>query len=392
MSIGSLVGKRTVTLSGWTATVRILHYYKTSYPDTYGGVEQMIHQLCRAGNARGISHHVLSLGALTGRPHTIEGYTRQVVRRDFSIASTDVSRASLGYFRAEVAKADIVHFHFPWPFADLAHLLNGGNRPSLVTYHSDIVRQRKLLSLYRPLKHRFLGSVDRIVATSPNYLATSDVLARYRLKTDVIPIGLDPTTYPVPSAAKLAEWRRRVGDRFFLFVGVLRYYKGLHILLEALRNIDLPVVIVGSGPIESELRRLASEYRLRNTRFLGILPEVDKAALLTLCNAVVFPSHLRSEAFGISLLEGAMFGKPMISSEIGTGTTYINEAGITGLVVPPSDPTALQQAMQLLWQQPDVARDMGLRAEARFSELFTANTMADSYARVYREILEKRGR
>ena len=372
--------------------MRILHYYKTSYPDTYGGVEQMVHQLCRTGSARGISHHVLSLGALTGRLHAIEGYTRQVVQRDFSIASLDVSVASLAYFRAEVAKADIVHFHFPWPFADMAYLLKGANKPSLVTYHSDIVRQRKLLLLYRPLKRRFLGCVDRIVATSPNYLETSDVLGRYRHKTEVIPIGLDPATYAAPTAAKLAEWRRKAGTRFFLFVGVLRYYKGLHILLEALRNIDLPVVIVGSGPIEFELRRLASEYGLRNTHFFGILPEEDKVALLRLCSAVVFPSHLRSEAFGISLLEGAMFGKPMISSEIGTGTTYINEAGITGLVVPPSDPIALRQAMQLLWQQPDVARDMGQRAEARFIRFFTANTMAESYARVYRDILEKRGR
>jgi rhamnosyl/mannosyltransferase len=66
--------------------------------------------------------------------------------------------------------------------------------------------------------------VDRIVATSPNYLATSDVLDKFREKTNVIPIGIDRSTYPEPSSTLLAHWRRRFGDRFFLFVGVLRYY------------------------------------------------------------------------------------------------------------------------------------------------------------------------
>jgi rhamnosyl/mannosyltransferase len=109
-------------------------------------------------------------------------------------------------------------------------------------------------------------------------------------------------------------------------------------------------------------------------------------ALLELCYAVAFPSHLRSEAFGISLLEGAMFGKPMISSEIGTGTTYINVDGETGLVVPPSDPAAFRQAIRTLWDDPELARAMGARAEARYHQLFTSEQMATGYTELYREL------
>jgi rhamnosyl/mannosyltransferase len=126
---------------------------------------------------------------------------------------------------------------------------------------------------------------------------------------------------------------------------------------------------------------------LRNVHFLGTLEDEDKAALLQLCYAIVFPSHLRSEAFGISLLEGAMFGKPMISSEIGTGTSFINIHGETGLVVPPSDPAAFRNAMSRLWSNPDMAADMGRSAEARYWELFTAEKMAAGYASLYRELL-----
>jgi rhamnosyl/mannosyltransferase len=124
--------------------------------------------------------------------------------------------------------------------------------------------------------------------------------------------------------------------------------------------------------------------------FTGALEEADKAALLTLAYGLAFPSHLRSEAFGISLLEGAMYGKPMISCEIGTGTTYINVDGETGIVVPPSDPQALRGAMRTLWENPELARDMGARAEARYHALFTSEQMAAGYTALYQELVAKR--
>lgn len=90
-----------------------------------------------------------------------------------------------------------------------------------------------------------------------------------------------------------------------------------------------------------------------------------------------------------ALLEGAMFGKPMISSEIGTGTTYINVYGETGLVVPPSDPKALRQAMQHLWYNPLFASEMGRLAEKRYLALFTADKMVNSYVELYRKLLHE---
>jgi rhamnosyl/mannosyltransferase len=262
-------------------------------------------------------------------------------------------------------------------------------KPSVVTYHSDIVRQKHLLRLYQPLKHRFLQSVDTIVATSPNYLASSAVLDRYRDKTRVITYGLDRSTYPEPSQELMDKWRAKVGGKFFLFVGVLRYYKGLHILLDAVEKLDYPVVIVGAGPIEQELKSHAERLGLKHVHFVGALDDPDKVALLRLCYAVAFPSHLRSEAFGISLLEGAMFGKPMISSEIGTGTTYINVDGQTGLVVPPSDPQALGAAMRTLWENPALAAQMGERAAERYRELFTSEQMAAGYTALYEELVAR---
>lgn len=371
--------------------MRVLHFYKTSFPDTMGGVEQVINQIARGANKLGVKTDVLSLTP-ERVPRTIEidGYLAHRARLDLQIASTGFSVSAFLRFAQLAKKADVIHYHFPWPFMDVVHFATMVKKPTVVTYHSDIIRQKHLLKIYRPLKWKFLGDMSRIVATSPNYLATSDVLAKYRHKVSVIPIGLDKATYPVPSSEKLAYWRNKLGRKFFLFVGVIRYYKGLHILMEAAKGTDYPIVIVGAGPIEEELKQQAAQLGLQYIHFLGHLPDEDKVALLTLCYGVLFPSHLRSEAFGISLLEGAMYGKPMISSEIGTGTTFINIANETGLVVPPSDPAALRQAMQYLWEHPEQATEMGLRAEERYWKHFTADQMVRSYVDLYGDLAKHR--
>lgn len=369
--------------------MRVLHFYKTYYPDSVGGVEQVIRQMCVGTGRLGVDNTVLTLTREKDNfDFEFEGHHVHRVPLDFEISSTGFSFAALRALARMAREADVVHYHFPWPFMDLAHFIARVKKPTLVTYHSDIVRQKQLLRLYQPLKHRFLQSVDTIVATSPNYMASSAVLDRYRDKTRVITYGLDKSIYPQADPALMEQWREKIGGRFFLFVGVLRYYKGLHILLDAVANSDYPVVIVGAGPIEMELKAHAERLGLAHVMFVGALGEDDKVALLTLCYAVAFPSHLRSEAFGISLLEGAMYGKPMISSEIGTGTTYINVDGDTGLVVPPSDPQAFGAAMKTLWDNPELAAAMGRRAEARYWELFSSETMARNYLALYEELAQ----
>lgn len=371
--------------------MRVLHFYKTYLPDSMGGIEQVIFQLCDSSDRLGIDNTVLTLsndpapGPISIRQHKVHQ-----ARMDFQLASTGFSYSVFKKFRELAAEADVINYHFPWPFMDLVHFCSALNKPYVVTYHSDIVRQRHLLKLYRPLMRRFLNGADRIVAASPNYVHTSDVLKEYRDKTQIITYGLNKASYPQRDAERIAQWKAKLGERFFLFVGVMRYYKGLHILLDALKGVDYPVVIVGAGPLEKELHAQAQALGLRNLHFLGRLGDEDKVALLELSYAIVFPSHLRSEAFGISLLEGAMYGKPMISSEIGTGTSYINIHNETGLVVPPSNPEAFREAMRTLWDNPAQAREMGIRAEERYRQLFTSEEMGRKWLQLYEALLEQK--
>lgn len=371
--------------------MRVLHFYKTYYTESMGGVEQAMRQLCAATARLGVTNEVLTLTRRNAADDILfEGHRVRRLPLDLELASNGMAWAAFGELARRAAGCDLVHYHFPWPFADLAHFIARTGKPAVLTYHSDIVRQQHWLRLYRPLMHRFLGSVDCIVATSPNYLASSPVLARYRDKTRIISYGLEPRLYPAPGPGALAHWRARAGARFFLFTGVLRYYKGLHVLLDALALAPCRVVIAGAGPLQDALRAQASRLGLDQLLFAGAVGEEDKAALLTLCEGVVFPSHLRSEAFGISLLEGAMYGKPLVCCEIGTGTSFINVDGETGFVVAPDNPAALAAAMRRLWDAPALAAAMGKRARSRFLAQFTAAHMGEGYATLYRELLARR--
>ncbi len=370
--------------------LKVLHVYRTYFPDSQGGLEEVIRQVCLNTRPLDVESRVFTLSE-NPTPATIDAPEGRVVRvrQNFEIASCGFTFGGLAEFRQQVEWADLVHYHFPWPYADVMYSLYGRIRPSILTYHSDIVRQKVLAWMYGPLMRRFLKRMDRIVATSPNYLATSDVLSRVGGDVEIVPIGLSPASYP--DDGDLAASRERVardfGEGFFLFVGVLRYYKGLHILLEAMQGAGYRSVIVGKGPEEAALRRRARELGLDNVVFAGYLPNEEKMALLEACRAVVFPSYLRSEAFGVTLLEGAMSGKPLISAEVGSGSSHINLHEHTGLVVTPGDPVSLRAAMERLHADPDYADALGERARGRFQAMFTGEAMGKAYARIYQDVL-----
>ena len=369
------------------APLRVLHVYRTYYPDSQGGIEELIRQICLYTKSRGIENRLLSLSA-NASPLVLRRNEASVyrARRDVEVASCGMSLQAFTMHDRLARWADLIHYHFPWPFGDLLHLTSRVKRPTVLTYHSDIVRQRVLRLLYRPVMNRFLRNVDCIVGTSPNYFATSDVLRRFKDKVEIVPIGLNEHTYPKVSPEIRAQMRGKYGEGFFLFIGVLRYYKGLHILLDACANASFRAVIAGSGPTERELLDQARRLRLDNVSFAGHVSNEEKVALLSLCRGVVFPSYLRTEAFGVALLEGAMYGKALISTEAGSGTSHVNIGGETGLVVAPGSAPALRQAMDRIHQCPELADEMGGRARERFEQFFTGDLMGERYDAIYHSL------
>ncbi|MEP2981260.1 MAG: glycosyltransferase [Lentilitoribacter sp.] len=364
--------------------MRVLHVYKTSFPTTVGGVQVFIDTLSNETNKLGVKNTVLSLAPVEKTTEvTVNDYKVILVKEDLFIASTGFSLSAFKEYRKQAKLADIIHFHFPNPFGDLLYLFTKKDKPCIVTYHSDIIKQKRLLKIYQPVMNMFLNRMRKIVATSPKYLESSNVLQQHKDKVDVIPIGITEPSTTAEIQRCIIDWKSKLPGKFFLFVGELRYYKGLKTAIDAAAKSELPFVIAGKGGDEAELRAYTQELGAHNVIFLGFVSDDDKAALLELCHCFVMPSHLRSEAFGISLLEAAARGKPMISCEIGTGTSYVNLDLETGIVVEPRSISALVNAMTKIYENDGLAGKYGTNARKRFQKLFKAEQQAIQYFDVY---------
>ena len=368
--------------------MNVLHIYKTCILQSQGGVETFINTLCKFDSKLGIKNKILILSPNPKKDSIkLEGYEVFQAKQIFFLASTGFSITAFFQFKKLIKDIDIVHYHFPNPYADLLHLLCRPEQKTILTYHSDIIRQKIFLPFYKPLRNFFLNSLDKVIATSPNYYVTSEVLQKYSKKVSIIPIGIDHKKYESLDINRYDYWSNQFREPFFLFIGALRYYKGLHLALDAIKDTKINLVIAGANGVENKLKSQASKLKLDNVNFLGFVEEEDKIALLNLCYGFIFPSHLRSEAFGISLLEAASVGKPLISSEIGTGTTYVNIHNETGLVINPGSSMDLRNAMQYLLDNPVIAKKMGQSAKKRSKALFSGNDQAKSYYDLYNELV-----
>jgi rhamnosyl/mannosyltransferase len=367
--------------------MHILYIFKDYFP-ILGGIENNLRDLAEGLAGRG--HQVTVLVTNTGR-RTVEERPAPGLRviktgRALQAASTPLSPAMLA--AARTLRPDLVHLHFPYPPGDLAALAVPGGPPLTLTYHSDIVRQRTLLRLYRPLLALTLRRAARIFCTSPQYIASSPFLRPHAAKCVVMPSAVDTARFGRADPAAVAAVRAAHPGPLLLFVGRLRYYKGLHVLLDALPQIRATLLIAGTGP---ERGRLEAQARARGVGgrvvFLGDVDDADLPALYQAADLFVLPAHLRAEALGLAQIEALASGTPSVSTELGTGTSFANLHGRTGFVVPPADPPALARALNVLLANPDLRRRFGEAGRRRVAELFSLERMLDTAERTYREVL-----
>jgi len=368
--------------------MKVLQVYKDYYPPVKGGIEGHINLLSRGLAERGIEVEVLVSNTRPQRTAASDnGIPITRVPEFGRVASSPVNPTFPFWLNRLGKDADILHFHFPNPTAELSYLLCGGESKLVVTYHSDIVRQARLGACYGPLLSRFLRRAGAIIATSDNYLQSSRVLGRFQDKCSVIPLGVDLGRFRVrpQQAAEIDAVRTRYGPGIVLFVGRFRYYKGLHVLIRAMSRVEGTLLLIGSGPLEEDLRQLVRSLRLEDrVFFLGELSDREVDIYLHACDLLVLPSILRSEAFGLVLLEAMACGKPVVSTELGTGTSFVNRHEETGFVVPPNDSVALERAISFFLASPETRINFGRAGRMRVERYFSCETMVERVLAVYR--------
>ena len=370
--------------------MRILHIYKDYFP-VLGGIENHVRVLAEAGVARGHAVTVLvtSLDRRT-RVESMNGVAVVKAARWINISSAPISPSLFAHARRLGRAADIVHLHFPYPLGEMAWLFSRSRAKTIVTYHSDIVRQKNLLRVYRPFLWRVLRRVDRILATSPRYIDTSPFISRFREKCTVVPLGVDVSRFATVDPARVTTLRNQLSNdptiQLVLSVGRLRYYKGLDTLLYALPGLpSVRSVIVGSGPMEVEWRALAASLGVaERVHFTGEVPDADLPVYYRAADLFVLPANARAEAFGTVLTEAMAAGLPCVTTEVGSATSWVVQDGVTGRVVPPRDPSALAQAIRSILDDPERCRAMGRAAAERARVEFDERVMIDRVFDIYR--------
>jgi rhamnosyl/mannosyltransferase len=371
--------------------MRILHIYKDYHP-VLGGIENNLRQLARTQAAWG--HEVTVLVTNPQGARTTVGIEEgvRVIRaaRLATLASTPLSPALIGQIGRQ--RPDITHLHFPYPIGEIGQLLCGRGRPTVITYHSDVVRQAGILRLYAPVLRRVLARADRILVSSPAYRDSSPYLRPLAARCTVVPIGIEYDRFATPRPDEAARWRARYPGPLLLFVGRLRYYKGLNYLLAAMVEIPATLLIAGDGPEAPALRAQAQALGVAGrVHFLGDVAEADLPGLYQAADVFVLPSSRRSEAYGIALLEAMAAGVAVISTELGTGTSWLNRHGETGLVVPPCDPVTLAAALRELLTDEERRRHLAEAAQTRAAAFDLKHQVAQVLA-VYEEVLAARDR
>ncbi len=288
-------------------------------------------------------------------------------------------------------EADIIVLHEPNPMALLAYFLARPRGRLIVWYHSDVIRPSWRYRLfYRPFLRFALSRAVRIVVSSPALGASAPELQDFQAKCSVIPFGVEARSPDALGAIvqRAGEIRRDAGQSIVLFVGRLVAYKGVGVLLEALKGLNAVALIVGEGPLRGRLEEQARELDVSaHVRFLGSVDDDELAALYRACHVFVLPSVTRQEAFGVVQLEAMAAGRPVVSTDLGTGVGWVNRDGETGYVVPPRDPRALREALARLLADANLQKSMGDAAAKRIRAEFTLERMIDDTLSLYREVV-----
>lgn len=361
--------------------MKVLHIGKF-YPPYRGGMESHLATLCE---------HLTEFVKVKVLVANTARQTVEEVRNGVSITRLSTQfHVSTAPFCAGLArriratKADIVHIHLPNPTGVLAYMLSGHNGRLVVTYHSDVVRQKMLDAAFRPILKRFLAGSSAIICTSPNYITSSPVLRCFADLCRVVPFGIDIDGFERYDFDAVARIRGNYGDRLIVSIGRLVYYKGFDYLIRAMSTLDANLVIIGSGPLRDHLQDLITALRLQHR--IHLIGEVKNVRpYMQAAQVFVLPSVARSEAFGIVQLEAMACGRPVVNTELDSGVPFVSPNGVTGLTVKPANSKELAGAIRLLLADPQLRDQYGRAARKRVESEFRVETMIERTLAVYSE-------
>lgn len=357
------------------------------YPPHIGGMETHIRDLVSGLSVSEDVRVIVAGYSIYKRIDQIDGAIITRVSTWGVLASMPIT-PSLPWELMKVKPA-LVHVHVPNPAAAFAITLARYRGPLVIMHQSDTLGRKLLKRLCDPFVSAMMRRADRIIVASQRYLDSSEELAPFKAKCRVIPMGINIEIEREDVEAESAKIVQEYGPRLLLAVGRLVGYKGFIYLLEAMRMVDATLLLVGTGPLDTELRRAAQGYGVSHkVKFLGKVNDLQKYYRAS--SIFVLPSISRAEAFGLVQLEAMAAGLPVVNTDLDTGVPDVSIDGVTGITVPPKDANSLARAINVLLEDEALRRRMGEAGRARAHREFSPGLMIERTMKLYEEVLEER--
>ena len=354
-----------------------------------GGVEKVEYDLMEGLDKQGIECDMLC-ASVKGKGSIIpvgERAKLMCCHTWMEVAGTMIAPSMITTLWRICNKYDIIHVHHPDPMACMALFFSGYRGKVVLHWHSDIIRQKRLMELYRPFQRWLIRRADLIVGTTPIYVKESEDLREVQHKVTHLPIGVDEMPADIEGAQRLREVYR--GRKMVFSLGRLVHYKGYKYLIEAAQYLpdDYVIVIGGTGPLREEHQALIEKLHLEEkVKLLGFVKDEELSAYYTASELFVLSSVQKTEAFGIVQIEAMSSGRPVIATRIpGSGTSWVNEHGISGLNVMPEEAREIAEAILAITKDRDAYEVYATGARLRYEKHFVKERMIAGALEIYKK-------
>ncbi len=300
--------------------MRVLCVAPYFYPKP-GGLERYAYEICR----RLAERHEIKVLCSNPSPHL-----KVISVRAFRISNTPIAPSAASVFMKLADWCDVVYAHTPVPyFADIALLFK--KKPTVLVYHSPYVTASGALSVAAKL---YNSVASRIHSLADVKVAVSGFVAKSVDADEIVEPGVD------------ANFFRPLGGKkdFLLFVGQLSRghgWKGLDLLLEAVRMLDAKLKVVGDGDMRGLYESLADRA---SVEFVGAISDAELVRVYSEAKLLVMPSKSDLESFGIVALEANACGTGVVATKVGGIPCYVRH-GKNGILCEP-EATSIAEAIE----------------------------------------------
>lgn len=252
------------------------------------------------------------------------------------------------------------------------------HNPDAMDFYKKFAWQNNLINLFffnikQRIEENIIFNSDKIIALN-SYIETY-LNNKGFYKTEVIPNAVDYKKY------------YNNGDKnFILFAGRLEKVKGINYLINAFSKLsdDMNLIIIGSGPEESNLKKSLNSEQKNKVEFIPHLSKIKLQEYLSQCSIFVLPSLF--ETFGIVLIEAMASGKPVIASDI-PGPRHIIQHGVNGFLFEKGNEEELIKYLKLLIENDNLRKEMGKNARKTVEDNYSFKKVAEAYLKVFNDIL-----